>query len=95
MAEEIEKPANRGRAGRGRPKGSRNKTTLAAKEAIALAAEGLGGVQAIIAWVRKNDQNERIFWSAIYPKLLPLKVAGEVEVGARLAEVAARWLPRK
>jgi hypothetical protein len=95
MSDESEKPANRGNAGKGRPRGSRNKTTLAAKEAIALAAEGLGGVQALIAWVKKDDQNERIFWSSIYPRLLPLKVSGEVEMGSRLAEVAARWLPRK
>ncbi len=95
MSDESEKPAKRGNAGKGRPRGSRNKTTLAAKEAIARAAEGLGGVQALIAWVKKDDQNERIFWSAIYPKLLPLKVSGEVEMGSRLAEVAARWLPRK
>ncbi len=95
MSDESEKPATRGNAGKGRPRGSRNKTTLAAKEAIARAAEGLGGVQALIVWVKKDDQNERIFWSSIYPKLLPLKVSGEVEMGAKLAEVAARWLPRK
>ena len=89
------KPKNRGTAGKGRPRGSRNKTTLAAKEAIALAAEGMGGVKALIAWAQANEQNERIFWSSIYPRLLPLKVDSEVEVGARLAGIAARWLPRK
>ena len=92
---ETEKPKNRGNAGKGRRKGARNKTTLAAKEAIALAAEGLGGVQGIIGWAQRSEENEKIFWSSIYPKLLPLKVAGEVEMGTRLAEVAARWLPRK
>ena len=92
---ETEKPKNRGNAGKGRRKGARNRTTLAAKEAIALAAEGLGGVEGIIGWAKKNDENEKIFWSSIYPKLLPLKVAGEVDIGTKLTEVVARWLPRK
>ena len=95
MSDEIEKAKNRGNAGKGRPKGSPNKTTMEAKKAIALAAEGLGGVEALIGWVRKDEQNERIFWSSIYTKLLPLKVHGEVEMGNRLAEVTARWLSRK
>lgn len=95
MSDEIEKPENRGNAGKGRPRGSRNKTTLAAKEAIARAAEGLGGVERLMKWVEKDEANEKIFWSSIYPKLLPLKVSGEVDMGSRLAEVAARWLPRK
>ena len=96
MSEEVpEKPKNRGNAGKGRPRGARNKTTLLAKEAIARAAEGLGGVKGLVTWAKKSEENERIFWSAIYTKLLPLKVDSEIEMGTRLAEVAARWLPRK
>jgi len=93
--DETDPPKNRGNAGKGRPKGARNKTTLAAKEAIAQAAEGLGGVEGIIGWALRSEENEKIFWSSIYPKLLPLKVDGEVDMGTKLAEVAARWLPRK
>ncbi|MGQ0559164.1 MAG: hypothetical protein ACT4OE_06200 [Sphingosinicella sp.] len=77
---------------RGRPKGSLNKTTLAAKEAIALAAEGLDGVDGLVAWAKASDDNLRLFWSVIYPKLLPLKVNSEVEVGTRFAR-ALTWLP--
>jgi hypothetical protein len=60
-----------GNAGKARPKGAPNKVTLAAREVILLAAEGLGGVDGLIAWARKSDENERIFWSVIYPKVLP------------------------
>lgn len=64
-------------AGMGRPKGALNKTTKAAKEAIAEAAEALGGAERLTAWAQEDPANERIFWGTIYPKLLPLQVTGE------------------
>jgi hypothetical protein len=63
--------------GRGRPKGSPNRTTASAKEAIAQAAEGLGGADRLMAWAQEDPTNERAFWATIYPKLLPLQVSGE------------------
>lgn len=66
-------------AGKGRPKGALNKTTLAAKEAIALAAEKLGGTDRLVAWAQEDPLNERAFWSTIYPKLLPLQVSGDAD----------------
>lgn len=63
-------------AGMGRVKGSLNKTTKTAKEAIALAAEKLGGADRLVAWAQEEPQNERVFWGTIYPKLLPLQVSG-------------------
>jgi len=63
--------------GRGRPKGSPNRTTASAKEAIAQAAEGLGGTNRLISWAQEDAANERAFWATIYPKLLPLQVSGE------------------
>lgn len=64
-------------AGKGRPKGALNKTTKAAKDAIAQAAEELGGADRLVAWAKEDPANERIFWGSIYPKLLPLQVTGE------------------
>lgn len=68
-----------GRAGPGRPKGALNKTTRVAKEAIAYAAEGLGGADRLVAWAREDAKNESAFWTTIYPKLLPLQVAGDAD----------------
>jgi hypothetical protein len=74
---EPKQGVNRGNAGKGRPKGSVNKTTAAAKDVIAQAASELGGKDRLIAWAREDAQNERVFWGTIFPKLLPLQVAGE------------------
>ena len=64
------------RPGQGRPKGSLTRHTVAAKEAIQLAAEGLGGTDRLISWAQEDPLNERAFWASIYPKLLPLTVDG-------------------
>jgi len=66
-------------AGPGRPKGTANKTTRSVKEAIEFAAEGLGGAQRLIDWAKEDPANERVFWSSVYPKLLPLTVAGDTQ----------------
>jgi hypothetical protein len=66
-----------GRKTGGRTKGTPNKTTLVAKEAISLAAEQLGGTDRLVAWAQEDPANERVFWGTIYPKLLPLQVAGD------------------
>ena len=63
--------------GKGRPKGALNRTTTSAKEAIAIAADKLGGAERLVAWAQKDPTNERAFWATIYPKLLPLQVSGE------------------
>lgn len=63
--------------GRGRPKGSPNKTTKAAKDLIAEVAEGLGGASRMLEWAKEEPANEKAFWSQIYPKLLPLQVSGD------------------
>ena len=66
-----------GKPGPGRPKGSQNKVTKAAKDAIAEAAEKLGGVNRLVTWAKEDAKNEHAFWATIYPKLLPLQVSGE------------------
>lgn len=67
----------KGTAGPGRPKGIPNKNTQAAKDAIAQAAEALGGAKRLTAWAKEDPANEKVFWGTIYPKLLPLQVSGE------------------
>ena len=68
-----------GRKTGGRTKGTPNKVTALAKEAIAAAAEELGGADRIVAWAREAPENERAFWTTIYPKLVPVQVGGDPE----------------
>lgn len=65
------------RAKTGRAKGTPNKSTRKAKEAIEFAADKLGGGERLAAWAAESPENERSFWATIYPKLLPLQVTGE------------------
>lgn len=65
--------------GRGRPKGSKNKVTAEAKAVIAGAAEALGGMNRLVEWAQSDPQNEKAFWATVYPKLLPLTVAGDAD----------------
>jgi hypothetical protein len=72
-------PKNTGKFGKGnpgKPKGATNKTTLAAKEMIAQAAEKLGGLPRLVSWAQEDPKNEATFWGSMYPKLLPLQVNG-------------------
>lgn len=62
--------------GPGRPKGSPNRIAKEAKEAIAEAAEGLGGSDRLIAWAQESPENEKAFWQTIYPKLVGVSVSG-------------------
>ncbi len=87
MQETHKVGTNTGNRGKGRPKGSPNKTTREAKDAIAMVAEGLGGPDRMLAWAQEDPQNERIFWQAIYPKLLPLTLSGDQNNPVRIQEV--------
>lgn len=76
MTDQPKKTGKFGPGNPGKPKGALSKTTKAAKEAIALAAEGLGGTDRLIDWCKEDPLNERAFWTTIYPKLIPHEVSG-------------------
>lgn len=61
----------------GKPKGALTKTSKEAKEIIASVALSLGGAERLEAWIKLEEKNESAFWTTIYPKLLPLTVAGD------------------
>jgi hypothetical protein len=79
-----------GKPGPGRPKGLQNKTTRAAKEAIALAADELGGAERMVAWAKEDPKNEAAFWTTIYPKLLPHTLAGDPDNPLTVSTVERR-----
>lgn len=60
----------------GRPRGAKNKLGVAAKTAIAQAAAELGGVERLVAWAKEHKDNERAFWTVVFPKLVPHEVSG-------------------
>lgn len=66
------------REGAGRKKGVPNKLTQDVREAILQVATGLGGPEQMLEWAKSDPVNERIFWSQIYPKLLPKEVKQEL-----------------
>lgn len=96
----VKSPKNTGRFGPGnpgKPKGALSKTTRTAKEAIAIAAERLGGPERLVTWAQEDPLNERAFWSSIYPKLLPLQVNGAGENGEHLinGSITVNFVPAK
>lgn len=64
---------------KGRKAGTPNKVTAEAKSVIAGAAEALGGMDRLVEWAKSDPQNEKAFWATVYPKLLPLTVAGDAD----------------
>lgn len=84
--------SNLSNAGKGRPKGALNKTTQSAKDAIAQAAEALGGADRLVAWVKEDPSNEKVFWGTVYPKLLPLQVNGAGEDGEHLTSMTIKFI---
>lgn len=87
MTNLIENENNLTRKGAGRPKGSPNKLAKAAKDAIAEAAEKLGGVDRLVEWAKEAPENEKAFWATIYPKLIPVTLAGDKENPVRVAMI--------
>lgn len=66
-----------GTPGPGRPKGVPNKTTKLARHAIAEAFEKLGGTDALVTWAQADDDNLKVFYATIWPKIVPVQVTGE------------------
>jgi hypothetical protein len=64
----------------GSRKGIPNKSTVAVKEALQQAFQGIGGVPALTEWAREN-QGE---FYKLYSKLLPTEVRADVNVSVTL-----------
>lgn len=61
----------------GRQKGTPNKLTVAAKDAIAQAFDRVGGVDGLVEWIEKSDDNRKVFYGSIHPKLIPVQLTGD------------------
>lgn len=78
-----------GNRGKGRPKGVPNKLTASVKEAIEHAAEAIGGAARLAEWAKEAPENEKAFWTQVYPKLLPLQVTGKDGSALQVAATVA------
>lgn len=72
------KPPN---AGKGRPKGSQNKTTALLKDAILKAAEQAGGKAGMIGYLKTQAEENPGPFLALLGKVLPMQVEGAGENG--------------
>lgn len=59
------------RANAGKKKGQTHEKTRKAHEAIALAFDGIGGVDALTEWARGNPD---AFYERVWPKIIPVQV---------------------
>jgi hypothetical protein len=76
------KPFEKGMAKTGgRKAGVQNVHTRTVRWAIGEAARRVGGVDRLAAWIMESVENERLFWTQIWPRLLPLRVEGTGERG--------------
>jgi len=65
--------------------------TTTVKDAIEQVAERIGGVDRMVEWVQEDPANERVFWMSIYPKLLPVQLAGDAN--PLRGDITFTWKP--
>lgn len=74
----------------GRAKGSQNKVTKAAKEAIAECFERMGSIDALTEWAMANPKE---FYTIIWPKIIPLELSGPNGGAIEVRAVERRIIP--
>lgn len=72
-----------GRKTGGRVKGSPNKTTVAVKEALALAFDGIGGADALTTWAQQNETEFYKLWVKMLPQDVNASVRATVQTVER------------
>lgn len=72
----------------GRVKGTPNKLSMAAKEAIQLAFDKIGGVDRLISWALEDSDNLKVFYTSLYSKLIPLEHAGSVGLSVEIIRLS-------
>lgn len=73
---------NRGNAGKGRPKGSPNKTTALLKDSILMAAENAGnkyGKDGIVSYLEVQATENPGPFMALLGKVLPTQLTGDAD----------------
>lgn len=86
MADDPKLGANRGNAGKGRPKGSPNKITADLKRAILEAAEAAGGPLGTVGYLTAQATSNPAAFMTLLGKVLP--TTGPGENGEHLVKMA-------
>jgi hypothetical protein len=81
MGEKPKIGQNTGNAGKGRPKGAKNKTTTLLKDAILMAATEAGQGD-MVAYLKKQANENPGPFMALLGKVLPTQVEGTGDKGA-------------
>jgi len=72
--------------GAGRPKGSPNRTTVAVKEALQQAFDGVGGVEALTKFAKSDPDAFYKLWVKMLPQEVRASVAFSPELIAQIQE---------
>lgn len=76
-------------AGKGRPKGAKNKNSKLLKDAILEAAELAGGKRGMVAYLEIQAEKNPTAFMALMGKVLPLQVTGSGAQGEH--EFVIKW----
>lgn len=76
--------ANLTNAGKGRPKGSKNKTTTLLKDAILKAAEAAGDKEGMVGYLTTQAKENPQSFLPLLGKVLPMQVDGDVDHNHRV-----------
>ena len=79
----------------GRRRGTPNRHTAHVREVLEGAAEGIGGMQRLISWVKESPENEYAFWTSMYMKLLPVQVRDAGQNDEPVIEITTEELARR
>ena len=77
MADKKTQKIGEGKPGPGRPKGMPNKTTALLKDASLEAAQGAGGPEGMVGYLRAQAAANPGPFLALLGKVLPMQVTGE------------------
>ena len=75
------------KAGPGRPRGVPNKTTQVVKDLITRAFDEKGGLDAFVAWAKRNETEFYKIWA----RLLPLQLSGKDDGPIQTEQAGAAW----
>src|SRR5262252_1586450 len=79
----------------GRKPGVQNHRTVFVQGMLEDAVVQLGGLEALVAWVKDDKANERDFWTILFPKLIPLQIHSIGKDSTMVIKIAHEELAQK